>query len=76
MEINSTCYNIWNSYCNFEGFLSSLVQWFNLVRLLAFVLVLVLAYEDLEKSEFELIFSLIYFYDLLLVDLQIPSSQK
>ena len=32
VEINSTYYNIWNSYCNFEGFLSSLVQWFNLVH--------------------------------------------
>ena len=36
VETNSACYNIWNSYCNFEGFFSSLVQWFNLVRLIAF----------------------------------------
>ena len=33
-----------------------------------------MAYEDLGK--FELIFSLIYFYSLLLVDLQISNSQK
>ena len=97
VEINSTCYNIWNSYCSFKGFLSSLVHWFNLDRLIAFDMEWVpcfyvsyflfsrnhsYRYIDPRYSiwgfgknqEFELIFSVIDFYSLLLVDLQIPNS--